>query len=319
MKSYIKTRTVQSVVRDIKKGKIIVDTGIQRKQDQWDQKRKSLLILSAIQGIIIPGLFAKETVNEKNEVIWEILDGKQRVTIFTAFLSDEFKLDKSYADEYANKKFSELDEDTQNTIKNTEIVINIYQDISEQETEDIFCRLNNGQQLSNDNLYRAHMGADLRKFVDEARNKPFMEKVNFTKGQLRKSEDQGVVLAALALISDEAVNDLSKKSIIQFIDDFKQNFDSELCDKILEALDLLDEMIPDKRKNLKKVSLPMIIANAALCLEDDTKQKSYGDNLNTFLDDYENREEYLEFCKTSTASSQNVTKRNLYFYNMIEQ
>lgn len=319
MKSYIKTRTVQSVVRDIKKGKIIVDTGIQRKQDQWDQKRKSLLILSAIQGIIIPGLFAKETVNEKNEVIWEILDGKQRVTIFTAFLSDEFKLDKSYADEYANKKFSELDEDTQNTIKNTEIVINIYQDISEQETEDIFCRLNNGQQLSNDNLYRAHMGADLRKFVDEARNKPFMEKVNFTKGQLRKSEDQGVVLAALALISDEAVNDLSKKSIIQFIDDFKQNFDSELCDKILEALDLLDEMIPDKHKNLKKVSLPMIIANAALCLEDDTKQKSYGDNLNTFLDDYENREEYLEFCKTSTASSQNVTKRNLYFYNMIEQ
>ena len=319
MKSYIKTRTVQSVVRDIKKGKIIVDTGIQRKQDQWDQKRKSLLILSAIQGIIIPGLFAKETVNEKNEVIWEILDGKQRVTIFTAFLSDEFKLDKSYADEYANKKFSELDEDTQNTIKNTEIVINIYQDISEQETEDIFCRLNNGQQLSNDNLYRAHMGADLRKFVDEARNKPFMEKVNFTKGQLRKSEDQGVVLAALALISDEAVNDLSKKSIIQFIDDFKQNFDSELCDKILEALDLLDEMIPDKHKNLKKVSLPMIIANAALCLEDDTKQKSYGDNLNTFLDDYENREEYLEFCKTTTASSQNVTKRNLYFYNMIEQ
>ena len=319
MKSYIKTRTVQSVVRDIKKGKIIVDTGIQRKQDQWDQKRKSLLILSAIQGIIIPGLFAKETVNEKNEVIWEILDGKQRVTIFTAFLSDEFKLDKSYADEYANKKFSELDEDTQNTIKNTEIVINIYQDISEQETEDIFCRLNNGQQLSNDNLYRAHMGADLRKFVDEARNKPFMEKVNFTKGQLRKSEDQGVVLASLALISDEAVNDLSKKSIIQFIDDFKQNFDSELCDKILEALDLLDEMIPDKHKNLKKVSLPMIIANAALCLEDDTKQKSYGDNLNTFLDDYENREEYLEFCKTSTASSQNVTKRNLYFYNMIEQ
>lgn len=319
MKSYIKTRTVQSVVRDIKKGKIIVDTGIQRKQDQWDKKRKSLLILSAIQGIIIPGLFAKETVNEKNEVIWEILDGKQRVTIFTAFLSDEFKLDKSYADEYANKKFSELDEDTQNTIKNTEIVINIYQDISEQETEDIFCRLNNGQQLSNDNLYRAHMGSDLRKFVDEARNKPFMEKVNFTKGQLRKSEDQGVVLAALALISDEAVNDLSKKSIIQFIDDFKQNFDSELCDKILEALDLLDEMIPDKHKNLKKVSLPMIIANAALCLEDDTKQKSYGDNLNTFLDDYENREEYLEFCKTSTASSQNVTKRNLYFYNMIEQ
>lgn len=319
MKSYIKTRTVQSIVRDIKKGKIILDTGIQRKQDQWDKKKQSLLILSAIQEIIIPGIFAKEIINEKNEVMWEILDGKQRLTVLSAFLNDEFKLDKSYSDEYTGKTFSELEEDIQNTIKNTEITINIYQDLDEQETEDIFCRLNNGQQLSNDNLYRAHMGEVLRNFVDEARNKPFMEKVNFTKGQLRKSEDQGVILAALALISDECVNDLSKKSIIQFIDDFKQNYDSELCDKILEALDLLDETIPEKHKNLKKVSLPMIIANAALCLEDDKKQKSYADNLNTFLDDYENREEYLELCKTSTASSQNVTKRNLYFYNMIEQ
>lgn len=42
MKSYIKTRTVQSIVRDIKKGKIILETGIQRKQDQWDRKKKSL-------------------------------------------------------------------------------------------------------------------------------------------------------------------------------------------------------------------------------------------------------------------------------------
>lgn len=319
MKSYIKTRTVQSIVRDIKKGKIILDTGIQRKQGQWDRKKQSLLILSAIQEIIIPGIFAKEIINAKGETAWEILDGKQRLTVLNSFFNDEFRLDKSYSDEYAGKKFSELDEDLQNTIKNTEITINIYQELTEQETEDVFCRLNNGQQLSNDNMYRAHMGADLRNFVDEATNKPFMEKVNLTKGQIKKSEDQGVILAALALISGESVNDLSKKSIIQFIDDFKQHFDQELCDKILESLDILDEMIPERHRNLKKVSLPMIIANAALCLEDDKKRTTYADNLNAFLDDYENREEYLELCKTSTASSQNVVKRNAYFYSMIEE
>lgn len=112
MKSYIKTRTVQSIIKDMKKEKIILDTSIQRKQDQWDKKRKSLLILSAIQGIIIPGIFAKETVNEKNENVWEILDGKQRLTVLYSFLEDEFKLDKSYPTGYADKKFSQLDEDT---------------------------------------------------------------------------------------------------------------------------------------------------------------------------------------------------------------
>lgn len=318
MKSYIKTRTVQSIIRDIKKGKIILETGIQRKQDQWDRKKKSLLILSSIQGIIIPGIFAKEIAKEKNDFVWEILDGKQRLTVLYSFLNDEFRLDKSISEEYVGKKFSELEEEVQNTIKNTEITINIYQELSEQETEDIFCRLNNGQQLSNDNLYRAHMGEELRSFVDEAANKPFMEKVNFSKGQLRKSEDQGTIIAALALISNESINDFSKKSIIKFIDNYKQNFDKGLCDKILAALDLLDKMIPEKHKNLKKVSLPMIISNAALCLEDDKKQKAYAKNLTKFLDEYETREEYLELCKNSTASGQNVAKRNAYFNNMIK-
>ena len=41
MKSYSKTRTIQSLTRDIKKNKIVLDTSIQRKEDQWDRKKKS--------------------------------------------------------------------------------------------------------------------------------------------------------------------------------------------------------------------------------------------------------------------------------------
>ena len=99
MKSYNKTRTIQSLTRDIKKNIIVSDTSIQRKEDQWDRKKKSLLILSGIQGIIIPGIFAKETINEKGKAIWEILDGKQRLTTLNSFLNDEFKLDKSLPEE----------------------------------------------------------------------------------------------------------------------------------------------------------------------------------------------------------------------------
>lgn len=319
MKSYIKTRTVQSITRDIKKEKIILDTSIQRSADQWDKRKKSLLVLSAVQGIIIPGVFAKETVNENNEIVWEILDGKQRLTVLASFLNDEFSLDKSYSDEYAGKTYSELEEEVQNIIKNTEITINVYQDLSEQETEDIFCRLNNGQQLSNDNIYRAHMGSALRAFVDEATSKPFMEKVNFTRGQIRRSEDQGVILSALALISDQGINDFTKKSILKFIEEFKKDFDNEMCDIILESLDLLDKIIPAKHKNLKKVSIATIIANAALCLKDKQKQENYEKNLNKFLDEYETRDDYLKLCKTSTTSSQNVADRNGYFYKMTEE
>lgn len=316
MKSYNKTRTVQALTRDIKKNRIVLDTSIQRKSDQWNKKKKSLLILSGIQGIIIPGIFAKETLNEKNDTIWEVLDGKQRLTTLNSFLNDEFKLDKTLPEEYANKKFSELDEETQNTIKNIEIVVNVYQDITEQETEIIFCRLNNGQKLSNDNLLRAHMGPELRAFVDEAIEKPFMSKTALTNGQLKKSEDQGVVLAALSLIADCGTTDFSKDGLTAFVDEFKEDFNKENVQSILDALDWLDTVIEEKNKYLKKISLPMIIAIAADC--DESKKETYANNLKSFLEDYENRADYLQYCSKATTSISNVGGRLQYFKKMSE-
>lgn len=317
MKSYNKTRTVQALTRDIKKNKIVLDTSIQRKEDQWNKKKKSLLILSGIQGIIIPGIFAKETLNEKNDTIWEVLDGKQRLTTLNSFLNDEFKLDKTLPEEYANKKFSELDEETQNTIKNIEIVVNVYQDITEQETEIIFCRLNNGQKLSNDNLLRAHMGPELRAFVDEAIEKPFMSKTALTNGQLKKSEDQGVVLAALSLIADCGTTDFSKDGLTAFVDEFKVDFNKENVQSILDALDWLDTVIEEKNKYLKKISLPTIIAIAADC--DESKKETYANNLKSFLEDYENRTDYLQYCSKATTSISNVGGRLQYFKKMSEE
>lgn len=317
MKSYNKTRTVQALTRDIKKNKIVLDTSIQRKEDQWNKKKKSLLILSGIQGIIIPGIFAKETLNEKNDTIWEVLDGKQRLTTLNSFLNDEFKLDKTLPEEYANKKFSELDEETQSTIKNIEIVVNVYQDITEQETEIIFCRLNNGQKLSNDNLLRAHMGPELRAFVDEAIEKPFMSKTALTNGQLKKSEDQGVVLAALSLIADCGTTDFSKDGLTAFVDEFKEDFNKENVQSILDALDWLDTVIEEKNKYLKKISLPMAIAIAADC--DESKKETYANNLKSFLEDYENRADYLQYCSKATTSISNVGGRLQYFKKMSEE
>lgn len=317
MKSYNKTRTVQALTRDIKKNKIVLDTSIQRKENQWNKKKKSLLILSGIQGIIIPGIFAKETLNEKNDTIWEVLDGKQRLTTLNSFLNDEFKLDKTLPEEYANKKFSELDEETQNTIKNIEIVVNVYQDITEQETEIIFCRLNNGQKLSNDNLLRAHMGPELRAFVDEAIEKPFMSKTALTNGQLKKSEDQGVVLAALSLIADCGTTDFSKDGLTAFVDEFKEDFNKENVQSILDALDWLDTVIEEKNKYLKKISLPMIVAIAADC--DESKKETYANNLKSFLEDYENRADYLQYCSKATTSISNVGGRLQYFKKMSEE
>lgn len=316
IKSFKESKSVDKLIDGIENDEIILDTSIQRKADQWDRKKKSLLILSAIQGIIIPEIFAKEIPKKKGEVIWEILDGKQRLTVLKSFCNDEFKLDKSVPKEYVNKKFSQLDAKIQRSIKNATITVNIYRDITEEETEIIFCRLNNGQKLSNDNIYRAHMGQELRTFIDEAINKPFFEKTALTKGQLKKSEDQGVVLSALGLITDNGISEFSKNTMMAFVDDFKDNYNADDTQKILDALDWLDTVIEEKNKYLKKISLPMIIAVAAIC--DDSKKATYANNLKSFLADYENRTDYLQYCNTATTNSANVAGRLEYFKKMMD-
>lgn len=317
MTSYMRNRGIAILVEEMKKNKIICDTSIQRKEDQWDRKKKSLLILSVIEGIIIPGIFVSESKLEgktKNNTLWEVLDGKQRLTTLKSFLEDGFKLDKSLDAEYANKRFSELDEETQSLIKAAEIPIYVYQDLSEEDTERIFCRLNNGQKLSNDNLIRAHMGSELRTFVDTAINKPFiMEKTAMTKGQIKKSEDQGVILGALVLVVNGPI-DFKKDSLMAFTDDFRSNYDEAATQKVLSALDWLDSIFEERNKYLKKISLPMIIAVAATC--EDDKKEQFKNNLKNFLNDYTTKEDYLQYCGKGTSSLANVTGRYNYFKNM---
>ena len=69
IKSFKESKSVDKLIDGIENDEIILDTSIQRKADQWDRKKKSLLILSAIQGIIIPEIFAKEIPKKKGEVI----------------------------------------------------------------------------------------------------------------------------------------------------------------------------------------------------------------------------------------------------------
>lgn len=317
MNSFSKKRSVYSITKDINKNKIILDFSLQRKKGQWNNKKKSLLILSAIQDIIIPNVFAEEESTTKN---WLILDGKQRLSTLAEYLNDEFALDKSYSPEYAEKKFSELDEEIRDKISNAEITINIYQDINEEQREDIFLRLNNGQPLSASNLYRAKMGNKIRDFVDQAKQKAFMNKINFTKGQSRTSFEESILLETIMLVSGEGCNDFTKKTINTFLSDYKENIEEDTYDTILNAMDLLNDIIADvdKYKNLKPISVPMAIHAATLCLKDDEKKNNFEKNLNEFLDDYENRQNYLQYCQQGTTSSKKVGGRFDYFNSMVE-
>lgn len=304
-----KTRTVTAYLRDIKKETISFGHKIQRKNNQWNKQQKSKLIVTMLTAYMpIPPIH----VLSEDDILW-VIDGKQRLTTINAFVNDEFRLDKDTLPiefngevvELAKKKYSELSEELQAKIKETEIIQIKYVDYTEEQVANIYASLNNGTPLSAGQKLRAALPAGVLEAIDDVLESPFFEKANLTAGQIRKGEDLSVILQAAMLISGQDFKDFSGAEMISFA----ESCDLSLIKALRAACDELNAVISERQKHLKKISLPMIIAVAA---ESDDVD-AFGKKLEEFFAGYENNEEYKQYCMGSTASKQNVLGRWEYF------
>ncbi|PSO81367.1 MAG: DUF262 domain-containing protein, partial [Cyanobacteria bacterium QH_9_48_43] len=105
------SESIQTVVSRLQNGEIYVPD-YQRGSDQWNLRKKSLLIESTLNNLTIPAFFLCEDENGNSEVI----DGQQRLTIIREYAEDKFKISDSNdieyllpeAVQYRGKKISEL-------------------------------------------------------------------------------------------------------------------------------------------------------------------------------------------------------------------
>lgn len=234
------------------------DLVIQRKSNIWDLKRKSLLIHSIISGFVIPPVYA---IKEKR--ILHFIDGKQRLTTIFDYIDNNFELCKEipkYSDyELAGKKFSDLPEELQEKIKNYEIEVIKIEDVTSNEIEDLFFRLNNGMPLKTIETTRAILGSRIIKFIESIAGTPFFsKKVNISKSAKQRYVDQELILQTLMLIHG-ADTGFSGKEIQEFAKLLKNNeLRTELMAKMQNSCYFLNEAFTKKEKFLRKIHIPMI-------------------------------------------------------------
>lgn len=300
-----RTRTVNSILKEISKEKINFNHKVQRKSNQWNKSQKSCLIATILEGNLpIPPIH----VSKENDILW-VIDGKQRLSTIYSYVNDEFKLDKNtqpivfHGEEYeiSKKKYSQLPEELQQRIKDAEIHQITYDGASEKDIDKIFMALNNGTPLTNDQKLRAMLSNAVISAIDYVLESPFFEKVNITEGQKRKGEELTIILEAAMLLNNYDFSNFSGKEIAKFA---IQCTEEDII-KLRENCDRLDKIVDGKEKYLKKLHLPMIIASA--------KSRGFEDKLNSFLSDFENLEEYKQYCKTGTTKKENVMGRWEYF------
>lgn len=173
-------------------GNITFDNAIQRGY-VWDVKRKSLLIESMIIGYPIPAFYARRDENK----VFDMLDGKQRSSAITEYLNGEYAL-TGVSEELEGKTFAELPEETQDDIISYSLTVYYFEDITEDEVNEMFYRLNNGKPLTAIELTRVK-AKSFDKIKELSGHAIFADALK--ESQLNKYTHEDIVMKALVMLS----------------------------------------------------------------------------------------------------------------------
>ena len=301
------------------------DHPIQRQSAQWTNLQQSLLVHSILANYPVPAVYVEKTdsaeTDDKGKAIYKysVLDGKQRMTTVFSFINGEYALNEETpaaeieGETYtlAGRTFEELDEDVRQELLRFKFSIFAFEDATDDEIEEIFFRLNNSTPLSKPQKARPLMGTENARFINSILTGSFFtEKCNFSKLQLRKSDDMCTLLQSMMLLDHKYNNyeyaSISADEVMKYSAAIKGNYSEEQKDLLLEIIDYLDDAFDEKEKLLKKINVPMVVIMADIAIKEEIEPDEFHD---WFLYFFVSNKEYSQYCSSGSIKKEKVLGR----------
>lgn len=305
------------------------DHPIQRKSEQWSDTQKSLLIHSMLANYPVPNIYVlredSQELDEKNKPVFNyfVMDGKQRLTSVLSYIWGEFPLDENIPAiiiedvEYqiAGKYFCDLDEPVQYEIKRYKFEIVAFEECSNREIEEIFFRLNNSTPLTKSQVAKAKVGVEIAELINGLlTSKFFTVSCNFSKAQLKASDDQKVLIQSMMLLDtnnvlDFELKDFSENSILEYSESIRGTYTDKQSNILKSAIQYLTDAFPEKNKQLRKISIPTLVYMADIAEDKEIKPMYFRQWFEFFTEEDELMEDYKTFCSTGSTKLEKVQGR----------
>lgn len=317
------TWNCNQLTKMIKGAKISFDNVVQR-SFVWDKKRKSDLIESLIIGYPIPPIYAKRS----EQKVYDILDGKQRLTTISSFLEDEFPLNnlkpveiedeatgETHTYELSDKKFSELAEDVQEILKTATLTVYYFDDITEEEEREMFRRINAGKPLSTKEKNIANC-KDLESIIEMGGHGMFEEM--FTKKSYEAKSYVPLIVKMYVMLTED-IKDVSFESKVFNQTMANVNISQEeqtYMNDIFDLVEYVHSMIDDKqiaKKLYKETHLVSLVPFLKKTLDERYVEDIFADWVMKFFDSGDGASispEYNEACLAGSAKPENIQKRH---------
>lgn len=324
------TWTCKQIVKMIEKDTISFKNIVQR-SFVWEKHRMSELIWSIIMGYPIPPIYAErgETDNDKVK-IYDVMDGQQRNTTIYKYLKDEFALTQlkpiPYLDEEGNectvdisgRKFSELEEELQDIIKDATITVKYYDNLDQTQKAEMFRRLNNGKPLSTKSKTLAS-AKDIEGLLDIGSHKLFEEMLT---EKSRANKNHAIIVVKAWTMLNREMEDISFASkdfnpMIEEVEITEQE-KTELVNVFDYIVNVHDELKDNHEKDVAKklyteTHLVSLIPYVNKAMEDNISEAMFGEFLVNFFkteNDSEVYANYMEACSNGIARNASVVARH---------
>ncbi len=325
------TWSISEIYQKIKSKKLILDPIYQR-EHIWDKKKQTSFIESLYMGITIPPIYVVEIPSDDiilSDNVYEVVDGKQRLTTIYNFIENKLKLETKvleyYADIFKNNTFAEIREiEIEKTNEMLSSVLDIYvitANSPEFTKYDIFARLNKGSEPLKVNeirraIYQSPTLSIVNNFIKEIldleetdKNNKRLKQYNllFSKRDIQRFDDYGRFYKSIAFyirsdIESKVVNGYNSRPR-EMINSALQELQKEVLIKEEVVYEILNGTI-DLLDNLKDINSKNYIVDA--CIPFIVSQK---ENLFKKLDDIKEDEKINSTFLKSPATTKNVNYR----------
>ena len=312
--------SVKQVVKMIRNGNIKFDNAVQRGYE-WDKKRASLLVHSALSGYPIPPFYAIKGEDGK----YDMLDGKQRMTSLKQFYDNEFALvDVPGVDgevggvpailDINGMKYDELDDDVRDNLDSTMLTVYYFDDITEDEIAEMFFRLNNGKAVSSSVTTRVK--AKSKAIIKELGQHELFQ-MALTKKALESYANEDIVIKAAYML--DGADNLETKNVRQWISEteIEKPFALELtC--VFERIKVATEGIEKEDKKIaKKILSKTHLLSLVPIIQQSRTDKVKDEDLKKWLMSFYGTTDkttvsnaYNESCTSGSMKKEQVVIRN---------
>lgn len=298
----------------------------QRHSGMWSPILKSNLVWSMLADSYIPPIVLlkdKRGEDSKGKDIfgYQVLEGQQRlITTLFPFLNDEWELHGSvepvevdgFTYDIAGKKYSELEEELQDIIKNYRFTVQAIENYTMEEAEKLYFNINSGVALSAMQKGKAKLGTELIEFLNTLlAGSFFTQGINITEKQALKEDDLLMLMQGMALLdmknTGRDFKTISASAMLGYAESIRGSYSEDAQQTLMEIVDYLDKAFPTKNKFLRKNNTPIVIVMASIALEQNVEAEAF----RAFVNDFANSlySAYEEASGSGNVKITNVKQR----------